>query len=302
MFFSTLNEGTDNECKGNAGTKPNEMATNIDGTLSDANLVKQFDDICPICSTQLEDAIQLAYADPKNAVIVEHEGNFYIQNDELHQFMEAAGYDDERIAINAIIEAYEDDAPEMTCENVVIVFPVDEEALMEAKSDGEDKSEKTKDEINDVKEKGIKAALARRKAKKAEKKEAKRQAKEDAINCRESMIEMLVSEGAIRNLFSGLNSQIKKKVGETQTKNAIKNIPNFEKARKLIDSFMNNATTVKDINIVISDLSIGIPILERAIDKADYAEQKAALMDQLKYCKAALKKAEAKKAKIEKGA
>lgn len=112
------------------GKISDQTVANFDTILANSDLEKIFDKSCPITGDVCA-KLQEAAADPMNLTIAPGDGNYYLDYNALVNYMEAAGYSDPKLALNSIFEAYSDQAPDMSKDNFIIVFP-SKDTLQEA--------------------------------------------------------------------------------------------------------------------------------------------------------------------------
>lgn len=105
-----------------------ETGSNLDNTLSDADLPKLFDDICPITG-DVYASMKNAAKDPKNLKLTAvKKGNgddaVYIEAVEFATYLEASGLSIGE-AVDEIANAYEEETPMLKNAEFHVVFPED---------------------------------------------------------------------------------------------------------------------------------------------------------------------------------
>ena len=108
--------------------KEDETIANIDNTLSDTDLIKFNDEICPLTG-DIYAAMKNAAADPKNLKIItakkgDGELASYIEASEFQNFLEASGLTVDE-AYLVICEAHLEEIPELYNAEFHVVFPSD---------------------------------------------------------------------------------------------------------------------------------------------------------------------------------
>lgn len=239
------------------------MGDDIDKKLAEKDLAKQYENIDPI-DPKLEEVIFNTKADPKNVNIITNEGNYYIDYADLYTYMEATDQD-ELHALNSIMEAYDEEAPDMSKDTLYVVLPCNEE--FEAYSE----STAVTSKVSFLAESGVN--LLKR-----------RSANDEALN-----------EGFLSATKEKLKARGIKKVVADYVKNAEKNIKMVE---GWIQEFNDDDVAPKNAKIYLDPCRVNIEVMDNADYKAELKNYSAE--DRAKYNKllSTFKKCAAKAEKV----
>lgn len=247
------------------------MGDDIDKKLAEKDLAKQYENIDPI-DPKLEEAIFSTKADPKNVNIITNEGNYYIDYADLYTYMEATDQD-ELHALNSIMEAYDEEAPDMSKDTLYVVLPCNEE--FEAYSE----SAAVTSKVSFLAESGVNLL--------------KRRSDDEALN-----------EGVIKNVKEKLKARGVKKMVANYVNYADSNIEEEEGYIEALDKDESEKSNPKKIKrLYLNPALANIEVMDSAAMKAELknysAEERAKYNKLLSTFKKCATKAEKLLKKIE---
>ena len=126
------------------------MTENVQTDITIRDLKENLEKI-PTVDKSIEESFARIYSDPDNLRMIHDEatGNYYIEYADLKHYMEAVDTEDMRVAMNQILEHFDTEAPDMTCENFYVVMPGDTtfNSLTESGNLGYDKAVRWSSEL-----------------------------------------------------------------------------------------------------------------------------------------------------------